>query len=332
MIIRRVPIVAMLAACFAVSTVLTACSVTRETPATTADRSGTVVVDKILVDYPWTSLPVYAALTTSVQAYAEQVGVRVEFTNDNNDLATQVSNLTASLSSDVDAVVSFPTDAASISSLARSYMDAGKIWVTYAGDLPDQDASLQFSFEESGLMLGRDAGQWAVQHSGGRGKVLILEERTTQIGRERTQGIIDGLRSTAPDLTIVAQQPAVTPDEGLSVTASVLAQHPDVAIILTVAGDAAQGAYQALLSAGRPADEPSIYVGGLDGNLYLFQQMQSGSMVRALVTAKTQEIAQAVVDIPVALGRGEQPVTDVPVYLVTAASPDLGDHIRAFGG
>jgi ribose transport system substrate-binding protein len=116
------------------------------------------------------------------------------------------------------------------------------------------------------------------------------------------------------------------------VTSSVLAQHPDLSIVLAGAGDAAQGAYQALASAGRAEDDPKTYVGGIDGNLFLFQQMAAGNTVRGIVTIKVDEVAHAVIDIPQALAAGEKPTTDVPVYLVTPDSPDLDDWVTAFGG
>ena len=307
-----------------------ACSTTPESASGGAPKGGKV--DKILFDFPFTALPIYAAVTRSVQQAADAAGVKVVFTNDNMDLGAQVTNLTTYLHSDVDAVVSFPADPASIDSLAKQYMDAGKIWITYGGDLPHQSASLQFSFLESGRMLGRGAGEWASRTLGGQGKAVILSESTTQIGKERTQGLLEGLRAAAPNLEIVAQQQAITPQQGLTVTSAVLAQHPDVNIVLAVPGDAAQGGYQALLSAGRSPKDGRTYVGALDGNLYLFQEMQKGNAVRAIVTAKTSEVGRAAIEIPLAIGRGQTPQTDLPVYLVTADSRDLSDYIKDFNG
>ena len=309
---------------------LSACSTTPESGSSGGPKGGNVA--KILFDFPFTALPIYSAVGRSVQQAADAAGVKVVITNDNMDLGAQVTNLTTYLHSDVDAVVSFPADPASIDSLAKQYLDAGKIWITYGGDLQHQSSTLQFSFTESGRMLGRDAGEWASRTLGGRGKALILSESTTQIGKERTQGLLEGLRAAAPNVEIVAQQQAITPQQGLTVTSAVLAQHPDVNIVLAVPGDAAQGGYQALLSAGRSANDGRTYVGALDGNLYLLQEMQKGNAVRAIVTAKTAEIGRAAIEIPLAVGRGQTPQTDLPVYLVKADSPDLGEYITAFNG
>lgn len=289
-------------------------------------------VDKILFDYPFTALPVYASLTQAVAEYAETQGVEVVFTNDNMDLATQVSQLTTHVGSDVDAVVSFPMDNAAVQTVAKQYLDEGKLWVTYGGDLDEQSSSLQFSFHDSGKMLGEDAGEWITENLDGDAKVLVLGDMSIQLGQERTTGILDGLEAAAPDAEIIEQQ-AITPDEGLSVTSAVLAQHPDVGVVVATSGDAAAGAYQALIASGRPADDAGTYLGGLDGNLTLYQEMKAGNFVRGVVTVKSSELAQAIVDFPVQLGKGEKTERfDVPVYFVTAESPDLDDYIIELGG
>lgn len=315
--------------------ILTGCSTTTAddagaAPSESAERG---TVDKILFDYPFTALPVYGAIVSIVEARAAEKGVEVVFTNDEMDLQKQVSQLNSYLGSDVDAVVSFPVDPASLESVAEQYRDAGKYWVTYGGDMKNQDATLQFSFYQSGYDLGTDAAQWALDNDKPDAKVIVLNETVRQIGKERTQGLLDGLKETAPDLQIVAEQQAVTPDDGLSVTTALLAQHPDVDIVVAAVGDAAQGAYQALVASGRPEDDPGTYVGGLDPNVFLMQKMLDGNFFRAATYFSLEELVANVIDIPVALGEGETDASvDLPVTIVTPDDPKLPDYIAELGG
>jgi ribose transport system substrate-binding protein len=237
------------------------------------------------------------------------------------DLSAQVSNLNTWLTKKPGAVVSFPMDPAAIESIAAGFRSQGSIWVTYGGDLQNQDASLQFSFYDSGYALGKNAGEWANAHLAGKGKVLLLIDDTIQLGRERSRGIVDGLTATAPGVQVVAKQQGITPEQGMSVTNSVLSQNPDVNIVLAAAGDAAQGAYQSLITAGRAANDASTYVGGLDGNL-------------ALTTIDPVKIGNAVIDVPLDKAAGTLPdgVFNVDVALVTADYPGLDALITAFGG
>lgn len=315
--------------------IFTGCSTTTaddagQDPAAATERGP---VDKILFDYPFTALPVYGAIVSIVEARAAEKGVEVVFTNDEMDLQKQVTQLNSFLTSDVDAVVSFPVDPASLESIATQYRDAGKYWVTYGGDMQNQDATLQFSFYDSGHQLGQDAAQWALDNVGPNAKVIVLSETERQIGQERTQGILDGLNETAPDLEIVAEQQAVTPDDGLSVTTTLLAQHPDVNVVVAAVGDAAQGAYQALVASGRSEDDAQTYVGGLDPNLFLFQKMRDGGFFRAATYFSLEDLVANVIDIPVALGEGDEDASvDIPVTLVTADDPKLSDYIAELGG
>lgn len=313
---------------------LSACgTTTNESASTDAAVPERGEVDHILFDYPFTALPVYAAIVPWIEEAAAAQGVTVEFTNDEMDLSKQVTNLTTYLNSDVDAVVSFPMDPASLESIAKEYQNAGKYWVTYGGDMENQDATLQFSFYESGHMLGTHAAEWALENIGEDAEILVLEDLTIQIGQERTQGIIDGITEVSPNLKIVAQEQAVTPDQGLTATTAVLSQNPDLQVVVAAVGDAAQGAYQALLASGRPADDAKTYVGGLDANLYALEQMRDGTFFRALTHFNMKDFVEGIISVPVALGKGEKDASiDFPVELITKDSPNLDKAITELGG
>ncbi|MFF7681748.1 sugar ABC transporter substrate-binding protein [Microbacterium sp. NPDC007973] len=290
-------------------------------------------VKKILFDYPFTALPVYGAIVNIVEARAAEKGVEVTFTNDEMDLQKQVSQLTSNLTSDADAVVSFPVDPASLESVAQQYRDGGKYWVTYGGDMTNQDATLQFSFYQSGVDLGKNAAEWALKNVGPNAKVIVLSETERQIGQERTQGLLDGLEAAGPDLQIVGEQQAVTPDDGLSVTTTLLAQHPDANVVVSAVGDAAQGAYQALVASGRSETDSKTYVGGLDPNLFLLQKMKEGGFFRAATYFSLKDLVDNVIDIPIALGEGKTDASvDLPVTVVTVDDPNLSSYITELGG
>lgn len=313
--------------------VLTACGTTND--AAPADASAASDdISTVLFDYPYTALPVYQVVASAAKARAAERGVTLELTNDNMDLSTQVSTLNTWLTKKPGAVVSFPMDPAAIENIAAGFRSQGSIWVTYGGDLENQDGSLQFSFYDSGYELGKNAGEWANAHLDGTGKALLLIDDTIQLGRERSQGIADGLAATSPGIQVVAKQQAITPEQGMSVTNSVLSQNADVNIVLAASGDAAQGAYQSLIASGRAADDASTYVGGLDGNLSLLQAMKRDEFVRALTTIDPVEIGNAVIDVPldIAAGTLKDGVFNVDVDLVTRDYPGLDALIAAFGG
>lgn len=333
---RRTRLVAAVAATAVAIAGLAGCSTTAadDSAGGAPSASARGEVHKILFDYPFTSLPVYGAIRSIIDQKAAAEGVEVVYTNDEGDLQKQVSQLTSYLSDDtIDAVVSFPVDPASLESVAQQYRDGGKYWVTYGGDMTNQDATLQFSFYNSGHDLGVTAGKWALDNVGPDAKVIVLNETDRQIGTERTQGLLDGLKETAPDLQIVAQQQAVTPDDALSATSALIAKNPDVNLVLAVVGDAAQGAYQALVASGRSEKDPKTFVGGLDPNVFGLQKMRDGDFFRAATYFSLAELVGNVIEVPVKLGKGDTDASvDLPVQIVTADDPKLSQYITELGG
>ena len=328
---RNKKILGALAVAASAALVLSGCS-------TTADEAANVTcedkpVEKILFDYPFTALPVYSSLVAIVEARAAEQGVEVVFTNDDMDLAKQVTNLNSYMNQDdIDAVVSFPADPASLESIAKQYMDKCKYWVSYGGDLDNQHATLQFSFEASGRMLGEDAGKWINENLGGEANILVLEDQTIQIGQERSAGLVAGLSAIAPNAKIVATEQAITPDQGLTAAAAALAKNPEINVVVAAVGDAAQGAYQALVAAGRSETDAKVYVGGIDPNLFLVKAMKEGKFVRAIASFSFVDLANSVIDVPIELGNGNKDASvDLPASLITPAS-DLDTLIAQLGG
>lgn len=326
---KRRPLGVMLAAASALALAVTGCGTTSASKPSAAAAGHK---PRILVDYPFTALPIYTLMARSARQIAAKKGVDLEFTNDNMDLQKQVGNLETYLNQGVDAVVSFPMDPASVEGVAQRYIAAGKPWVTYGADMKHQSATIKFSFEKSGEMLAGDAGEWMKQAPNGRRKVLILSDSTTQLGRERTAGMVEGIKKAAPD-AVVLKQEAVTPDQGLTATSAVLAKNRDLNVVLGVSGDAAQGAFQALLQAGRAKRDTKTYVGGLDGNLYDLQQMRAGTFMQGLVITPVPVLANAIVGVPLALVRGQSDASvNLPVQLIKPGNPKLGELIKQFGG
>jgi ribose transport system substrate-binding protein len=119
----------------------------------------------------------------------------------------------------------------------------------------------------------------------------------------------------------------------MTVTSALLAQHPNVNVVVTAVGDAAQGAYQALVASGRAEDDATTYVGGLDPNVFGLQKMRDGAFFRAAAYFSLEDLVQSVIDVPVKLGEGEKDASvDLPVDIVTADNPKLDQYIVELGG
>ena len=81
-----------------------------------------------------------------------------------------------------------------------------------------------------------------------------------QWARDRRKGIERGLADHAPGAEIVAQQDALQPSVGASVTGSILQAHPDLHMVLAIVPGGGEGAYQAFLNAGHEMNDPDVFI------------------------------------------------------------------------
>jgi ribose transport system substrate-binding protein len=298
---------------------LSACSAPVSTSSASASHAATTKsLAKIGLDYPFTQLPLYSTLVKLSTAGAKKHGISLVTTSDQTSPDIQASNLAAWVSQKIPAIVSFPMVFEATEKIAKSALDAGLIWVTYGGSLENQSADIQFSFTEGGRLLGTAAAKWANETLGGKGKIAFLTDSTIQLGRDRTKGMIDAFTKLAPGVDVVAQEQAIDPDTGLSKSNAILAKHRDLNIVLGVTDAAAYGGFKAFQQAGRSVTDAKTYVGGQDGASMCLAAIKQGTFYRASAALAPQDIADAIVDVPLAVAAGKaKPSADVPITLVT---------------
>ncbi|MDT0567581.1 sugar ABC transporter substrate-binding protein [Streptomyces sp. DSM 3412] len=288
---------------------------------------------QIGLDYPFTQIPLYSTLVKLSTAAAKKHDVKLLTTSDASNPDTQASNLNTWVTQKTQAIVSFPMVFEATESIARAALDAGLIWVTYGGTLESQSADIRFSFRESGTLLGESAAKWANEELGGKGKIAFLVDNTIELGRERTKGMIDAFTKLAPGVDVVAQEQAIDPDTGLSKSNALLAKHPDLNIILGITDAAAYGGFKALQQAGRKKDDRKTFVGGQDGSAPSLLAIKQGTFYRASSALAPLDIANAIVDVPLAVAAGKaDPSIDVPVKLLGRGDSAEIDALLAQNG
>ncbi|MEU5592794.1 sugar ABC transporter substrate-binding protein [Streptomyces sp. NPDC020298] len=285
---------------------------------------------KIGLDYPFTQLPLYSTLVKLSTAGAKKHGMSVLTTNDNAGADTQATNLNTWVTQKVPAIVSFPMVFEAAEPIAAQALDAGLIWVTYGGSLEHQSADIRFSFRKGGTLLGEAAAKWATEHLGGKGKIAFLTDSTIELGRERTKGMIDAFTKAAPGVDVVAREQAIDPDTGLSKAKAILAKHPDLNLVLGVTDAAAYGAFKAFQQAGRAKDDAKTFVGGQDGAAPSLLAVKQGTFYRASAALAPNDIASAIVDVPLAVAAGKpDPSAQVPITLVRHGDTKKIDELLA---
>lgn len=312
---------------------LSACTAPDSSSSSSSSSGPAKEVDGVAFDYPFTFLPVYAGVTKFAKQRASELGIKMTSTNDQGKPDLQATNVDALIAQNVSSIVSFPMIIDAMEVQAKKALDAGIVWVSYGGSMKNQSASIEFSFEKGGRLLGEHAAAWAVKELGGKGKIAFLIDETVQLGRERTKGMVESFTAAAPGIEVVAKEQAIDPDTALTKMTAILAQHPDVNLVLGVTDGASFGAYKALEKAGRKEGDAKTYVGGQDGDLGSLQLIQKGTFYRASAALQLKDIGAAVIDVPVAVGKGKsdkEASVDVPIALVVQGDPLLAQIISQY--
>ncbi len=263
----------------------------------------------------------------------EAAGWKVQVDDPGTDLNKQVSTIKTWIEQKVPVIMSVTLNPPVFEDLAKQARAAGIKWITYGSSLQNEDAMVGFRQYEDGVPLGEAAGQWLTDNFGGNGKVIILGYEQGDWGRRRAQGLIDGLKKTAPNAEIVAQQDAISPTEGLNTTRTLLQAHPDVNVILGVEDPATEGAYQAWIGSGRDKGDPQLFIGGMDGTPDALKLLSAGDTVyRGSMAIPLIKLGDAIAETSQLLVCGQDaPDAVIPLELVTPGSPLAEQYLKDQG-
>ena len=77
----------------------------------------------------------------------------------------------------------------------------------------------------------------------------------------RGDGVEDALKEICPDVEIVARQAGDTLEGGMKIVESVLAQTPDLNVVVGTNDSGAIGGYQAMVNAGMTGEDKAVFSG-----------------------------------------------------------------------
>jgi len=156
------------------------------------------------------------------------------------------------------------------------------------------------------------AGEFVIAKTNAKGKVAILEGVSgVEAGAQRKAGFLEALKK-APDLHVVASQPADwSREKGLNVFQSIYQANPDLAALFACNDEMALGALRAL-----PAPRKVIVV-GFDATKDAVDAVERGEM-DATVAQKPREMGRQAVTMAIGAAQGAAPgEQSTPLRLVT---------------
>lgn len=281
------------------------------------------------VSFPHAGQPIVEKILNFAKDKGATMGYSIVVDDPGDDLTKQVGNLDTWIDGHaVDAIVAVvPNSPEVFNNIAKRARAAGIPWITYAASIDQESTFLSWDHKAGGRMVGEAAAKWINATQGGKAKVAILGFEQGEWSRQRRAGIEEALKAGAPGAEIVAQQDALQPSEGAAVTDSILQAHPDLNVVLAVVPGGGEGAYQAFLNAGKAKDDPSIFIGDVDGSARSLKLIQEKTIYRAAAALDLKGIGEAIPEIASKLS-GDQKMDGVLIPYVAITTDNSGDAQR----
>jgi ribose transport system substrate-binding protein len=257
------------------------------------------------------------------KATAKEMGYTIVIDDPGTDQQKQINTMDTWIQQGVAAIIAQPVAPETIEAEATKARKAGIKWITYADAISNQDATLGFDHVAGGNEIGKAACDYVKANLGGTAKAALLTYEKGAWAQKRREGIEQGLASCGATITVVAKQDALSQTEGITAMGGILQANPDVNVVLAVEETATEGAYQALLNAGRSADDPKLFLAGIDGTKHALELIQQGTFYRASAALSLSSVGKGMVTLPDALIAGKTGDYLVPLELVTSATPEL---------
>jgi ribose transport system substrate-binding protein len=258
------------------------------------------------------------------KAEAKADGFTLIIDDPGSDQQKQINTIDTWIQEGVGALIVQPVGAPeTIETEAAKARKAGIKWITYANQITNQDATLGFDHVAGGNEIGKAACDYVKANLGGTAKAALLTYEPGAWAQKREQGINQGLASCGAKITVVAKHDALSQTDGVTAMSTILQANPDVNIVLAVEETATEGAYQAFVNAGKSANDPKLFLAGIDGTKHALQLIQQGSMYRASAALSLTAVGKGMVLLPQRLEAGTTGDYLVPLELVTKSTPDL---------
>jgi ribose transport system substrate-binding protein len=269
---------------------------------------------------------------TFAKQKAQQLGFKLVVDDPGQDLNHQLNTINTWIQQRYPALIAVTLNPSVFGNVVKR-ADQNKVkWITYGSSLPGQAGEINMEQLSGGQTIGRLAGQWITKRLGGQAKVALLTYRQGAWAREREKGIVAGLKATAPNAKIVARQDALSETDGLSTMNTMLQAHPDLNAVLAVEETASEGAYQAFIDKGHKANDPKVFIGGIDGTLKALKLLEQGNtMYRGSAALSLKALGEGMASTAARLAQGGTGDYHVHYAPLTPGDPKVAQYLSEWG-
>lgn len=212
--------------------------------------------------------PWFVEVKQGFEAACEELGVQGMVIDSKYDVDKQVSDLESLINDEYSGILISPIDQNATESGIGKANDAGIATACIAQSQDNVDFRYIVDEYKYGQVIASNAAEWINANLGDLEtvKVAIISQDNVEDTIKRGDGVQETLEAECPNVEIVARQAGDTPEGGLEIIESVLAQHPDLNIVVATNDSGGIGGYQAMVNAGFTGDDPvGVFSGDATG-------------------------------------------------------------------
>ncbi len=251
----------------------------------------------------------HATLTREMQEFARNYGLDTRIYDSNTDGYQQRLDLERALTEGAKAVIVCPLDMNLLEETFKAIYAQHIPLASIGPDLADfggvHTAAVDY---EMGKTVGQTAGRDIVAEKGGKARVLILDYSDLDIIVQRANGLEDGVKEIAPDVTIIGRAKGAVKDFAAASVKDLLDKGETFDVILSINDAGSYGAVDALEAAKIKPSEVWIY--SVDAERLALDYITEGRFIRATLQVARTQSAQTLVDLTTTmLAGGTVPAT-----------------------
>ena len=267
----------------------------------------------------------FVTIANGVEEYAESLGMDVEITNGNQDVATQISQIENFIQKEVDIIIISPVSDTGLEDAVKKAADAGITVIAANQDVEGSQAFVTIPEYDLGKALGDACGQYITETFGDEAvDVLVLDYPDIESIVPRGDGMRDGVMEYAPNANIVQSISANTVEKGTAAMETAIQKFPNIQVVMGCNDAAALGAYS-VVEAQHLADEnDKFYIGGMDGTEQALELIKEGTAYKATIDINAAGTGKILIDTALQVresGPIEEPVS-IPLNVVTSSNVD----------
>lgn len=227
---------------------------------TAAEKDSTLGGYKIGVTVQTLNNQAWSAPCAKMQSLADEKGNTLTYVSCDENVSKQIEQIENFISAQMDAIMINAVDYKAIESVCKEARDAGIKVMCWDDEMENSDLNWLVSNYDVGVIVGEQAAKFIKdKFPEDECEVAILNYPQTPILLERENGILDALKKNAPNAKVIAQQPAINANEGLSAMETILQSNPELKVVCCIGGGGAVGANEALKAANMINDEVGIF-------------------------------------------------------------------------